>query len=157
MGKIKDFFSWSGPWLFWLFFVIILPGFFLIKDCSKREEREIERQRIEARWDSLKQAERIEQELQLKEYDEHINQFYSEFNKYYPVFSSPDDLKEWLLRANFAGFELLHELYSKNNDGFDGIDGFYRLQKFLFWGPPEYEVECETCGEITTYSEEEWP
>ena len=41
MEKIKDFFSWSGPLLFLFFFVISLPGCFLIKDCSKREEREM--------------------------------------------------------------------------------------------------------------------
>ncbi len=157
MGKIKDFFSWSGPLLFLFFFVIILPGCFLIKDCSKREEREIERQRREARLDSLRQAERIENELFLKEYEGHIKQFYNEFNKYYPVFLSPKELEEWLLHANYSAFELLHKLYSEKYDGFAGIDGFYKLQEFLFWGPPEYDIECETCGDITTFSEEEWP
>ena len=157
MGKIKEFFSWSGPVLFLFFIAIILPGFLFIRDCSKREERELNRQITEARWDSLQQAKRIEQELLLKERDEHINQFYNEFKKYYPVFSSPEELDEWLFHANYSAFELLHKLYSEKYDGFDGIDGFDKLQEFLFWGPPEYDIECETCGNTMTFSEDDLP
>ncbi len=151
MGRIK---KEDIGWLVLLSFIIVAVVY-LIRYSNDVEMRKAEQKRHEvAQRDSLN---RVEQAEFAKEYNEHLIQFYDAFIKYYPVFSSPEDLEEWLLHANFSAFELLHRLYSEKYDGYAGVDGFYKLSEFLFWSPPEYDIECETCGEITSFSEEEWP
>lgn len=152
MGKIKtrDVIYLLVTVLLFLFVLFSIKNY----EDKRRSERRIEREKKEAAFlDSLKQV-GIEQE---RIYKEHLSQFYDAFNKYYPVFSSPEELSEWLDFANYSAFDLLHKLYSAKYDGYDGLDGFNRLSEYLFWGPPQYEVECETCGNTISFSEGDLP
>ena len=152
MGKIKtkDVIYLLITILLFLFVLFSIKNY----EDKRRSERRMEREKKETAYlDSLKQVS-IEQE---REYKEHLLQFYDAFNKYYHFFSNPDELDEWLSEANFAAFDLLVKLFSDKYDGYDGINGFNRLSEYLFWGPPQYEVECETCGNTISFSEGDLP
>ena len=141
--------------IYYIFLVLVVIGvMYSVRLYSQKMDRKkMERKKKETVLvDSLRQ---IEQERSEKEYNEHLLQFYDAFNKYYPVFSSPDELDKWLSQANSAAFGLLYDLFCVKYDEFDGPDGFDQLSNYLFWGPREYAVECEVCGNTTTFSSDE--
>ena len=129
----------------------------LIKKCdNRRNSKDKEAYEFyKAKQDSIKRAESKQQELLLKECDEHRKHFFTAFDKYYHTFTSEEDFDDWLYRANYAAFELLYELYSEKYDDYDGPDGINQMAEYLFWGPPEYDLTCDNCGEPMSFSEDE--
>ena len=129
----------------------------LITKCDNRRNAQDKEayELYKAKQDSIKRIESIQQELWLKECDEHRKHFYTALDKYYHTFESEEEFDDWLCRANYAAFELLHELYSMKYDDYDGPDGIDRMAEYLFWGPPEYDLTCDNCGESMSFSEDE--
>ena len=105
--------------------------------------------------DSIERVENARQELLRKEYMEHTDNFYDAFNKYYSVFSNPDELREWLINANYFALELIYRLYSRHYDDFSDEAGLDSLADYLFWGPPEYHSYCDQCGSEVYFTDDE--
>ena len=123
-----------------------------IADCSKRDERKLERERIERLADSLRREEIEANARILREATEHRLTFYNKISSISSSFKTYESFNEWLSRANNAAFELLYAVYSERYHDFHGEDD---LANYLYWGPPEYETYCDVCGNEITITDYE--
>jgi len=135
------------------FAVVALIANLLISRCDNRHVDPDLKAELQAYRDSISRLEQERQEIMEAVYQENLNQFYEDFNKYYPVFSSAEELEEWLTEANYSAFDLMFELYRQKYPQLDNAKDIDSLANYLFWAPPEYTTTCDTCGNEVTFSE----